>query len=95
MYVVNQNTTGGSDGNGGDAIYVRGTVAGNNTGGFPQPLSGFNGFTSTNSFDSFPLTGLTPGSTLTFGVQGQTGYQSIGAYVDNTIKAVGTFTWLR
>jgi len=28
-------------------------------------------------------------------VQGQTGYQSIGAYVDNTIKAVGTFTWLR
>lgn len=95
MYCVNQNTTGGSDGSGGDAIYVRATLAGSNTGGSPVGLSGSNGFTTTTSSDSFQLTGLTPGGTVAFGVEGKSGYQSIPSYVDNWVKAVATLIWLR
>lgn len=95
MYVVNANTTGGSDGAGGDATYVRATLAGGNTGGSPIGLSGSNGFTTTTSDDSFDLTGLTPGGTVSFTVEGKSGYQSIPAYVDNWVKAVATLIWLR
>lgn len=95
MYAVNQNTTGGSDTNGGDAIYVRATIQSNDTGGSPIGLTGYNGFTTTTSNDTFQLTGLTPGGTVSFGVEGKSGYQSIPAYVDNWIKATATLIWLR
>jgi hypothetical protein len=95
MYVVNQNTTGGSDTNGGDAIYVRATIQSSNTGGSPIGLTGYNGFTTTTSNDTFQLTGLNPGDTVSFGVEGKSGYQSIPAYVDNWIKATATLVWLR
>jgi hypothetical protein len=95
MYCVNQNTTGGSDTTGGDAIYVRATIQGNNTGGSPHGLTGFNGFTTATSNDTFQLTGLTPGGTVAFGVEGKSGYQAIPSYVDNWIKATATLVWLR
>lgn len=95
MYCVNQNTTGGSDTNGGDAIYVRATIQGNNTGGSPHGLTGYNGFTTATSNDTFQLTGLTPGGIVGFGVEGKSGYQAIPSYVDNWIKATATLVWLR
>ena len=95
MYAVNQNTTGGSDTNGGDAIYVRATIQSNNTGGSPHGLTGWNGFTTATSNDTFQLTGLTPGGTVAFGVEGKCGYQPIPSYADNWIKATATLVWLR
>lgn len=95
MYVVNSNTTGGADGTGTEAIYVRLTVGVNQSTATPTGVSGSFGFASTTGQDAFLLSGLTPGGSVTFAVAGKCGYSSIPAYVDNYIIATATLIWLR
>lgn len=95
LYVVNSNTTGGADGTGTEAIYVRLTVGANQSTATPTGVSGSFGFASTTGQDAFLLTGLTPGESVTFAVAGKCGYSSIPAYVDNYIIATATLIWLR
>jgi hypothetical protein len=95
LYVVNQNTTGGADGTGTEAIYIRLSIGTQNSTSTPTGVSGNFGFATSNGGDAFILTGLTPGDTLTFAVAGKCGYVSIPAYVDNYIVATASLTWLR
>lgn len=95
LYVVNTNTTGGADGTGTEAIYVKCALGSSVTTATPTGVSGSNGFATSVGFESFVITGLTPGATLHFGVQGKCGYSSIPTFADNYILGVGTLTWLR
>lgn len=95
LYVVNTNTTGGADGTGTEAIYVRLTVGTNQSTATPTGVSGSNGFASTTGQDAFLLTGLAAGDPVTFAVGGKCGYSSIPTYADNYIIATATLIWLR
>ena len=95
MYAINPRTTGGSNGTGGDALYVRVGVAGNYSTTTPDGVSGSNGFATTITSDSFDLTGLTPGGTIRVSVEGGSAYQSLAAHADNYINVVAQITWLR
>lgn len=95
MYSLNPNTTGGGDGSGTDALYVRVSIGANDSTATPTGISGSGGFATTNTFDAFNLSGLVPGSVLRFSVKGSSGYQSIASNVDNYISAVAQVTWLR
>lgn len=95
MYAINPNTTGGADTTGTDALYVRVSIGGNQSISTPTGVSGSNGFATTISFDAFDLTGLTPGSTLRFSVEGATAYQTFAANAANYITATAQLIWLR
>jgi hypothetical protein len=95
MYAINSRTTGGSDGTGADALFVRVGVAGNFSAATPTGISGSNGFATTTTDDAFDLTGLTPGGTVRVSVEGSSGYQSLAAQADNYINVVASITWLR
>jgi hypothetical protein len=95
MYAINPNTTGGADAAGTDALYVSVGIDGNYSLATPTGISGSNGFATTNSFDSFILTGLTPGSTIRLSALASCAYQPIAASGDNFISAVASISWLR
>jgi hypothetical protein len=95
MYVLNPNTSGGGDGTGQDAIYVKAGFGGSLTTATPTGISGFGGFATTTGFDAFELDGLTPGGSVSLIVQGRSGYQPIASNADNYINSVAAVTWLR
>lgn len=95
MYCRNPNTTGGADGTGTDALYVRPNVAGSTPISTPTGVSGSGGFATAVNFDSFPLSGLTSGSSIHIGVEGASAVASIASDPNNYISLVATISWLR
>jgi hypothetical protein len=95
VFAYNPNTTGGSNGAGGDAIYCMVAVGASFSHANPVGVSGSGGFATSFSGAGFELTGLTPGSTLRLGVYGASAYQSLAANVDNYANAYASLIWLR
>lgn len=95
MYMLNPNNSGGADGTGTDAIYVKAAIDGNFTTATPTGISGSGGFATTFGFDAFELTGLTPGDTIDLIAQGKSGFQTLTASANNYINASAAITWLR
>ena len=95
FYAVNQNTTGGSDTTGSDAIYVKVGIGTALSLATPTGISGGNGYATTVGFDVFELFGLTEGDTLTFTVKVSSGIQALPAYADNYVSGIAAITWLR
>jgi hypothetical protein len=91
----NSNTTGGSNGTGGDAIYSRTSIGGVTGEGLGQPVLGSGSFGSVNSSLSTLLTGLTPGGTVTLQSQTFSGYQNIPANAGNKLTLTALLIWLR
>ena len=95
VFAVNPNTTGGSNGTGGDALDCRVLLNGSGSAGFAWGMSGSNGFTSASSSGSFVFSGLTPGATLSISAQALALYQNLGSNVANKANINATLTWLR
>jgi hypothetical protein len=95
VFAYNPNTTGGSNGTGGDAIYAEVAFAGNYSHANPVGVSGAGGYATSFSAAGFELNGLTPGSTLRLSVYGCSAYQNIAANPDNYANAYASLTWLR
>lgn len=95
LFVYNPNSTGGSDGAGVDALYVQAQVAGNSSTATPTGISGSGGFATTVSSDSFTLTGLAPGATVTLAVQGATGFANLAANAGNYASVAAAVSWSR
>jgi len=95
VYAINPNTTGGSNGTGGDFLDVRVLLNGSGSAGFAIGLSGSNGFTSSSSSGSFVFSGLTPGATLAISAQSLAGWQALGSNVVNKANINATLVWLR
>jgi hypothetical protein len=94
-YAINPNTTGGSNGTGGDILDCRVLLNGSASAGYGIGLSGSNGFTSSSSSGSFHFSGLTPGATLSIATQVLAVYQAFGSNVDNKATINATLIWLR
>jgi hypothetical protein len=94
-YAINPNTTGGSNGTGGDILDCRVLLNGSASTGYGIGLSGSNGFTSSSSSGSFEFSGLTPGATLNIATQVLAVYQAFGSNVDNKATINATLIWLR
>ena len=94
-YAINPNTTGGSNGTGGDILDCRVLLNGSASAGYGIGLSGSNGFTSSSSSGSFEFSGLTPGATLSIATQVLAVYQAFGSNVDNKATINATLVWLR
>lgn len=95
VFAYNPNTTGGSNGTGGDAIYAEVAFGGNYSHANPVGVSGSGGYATSFSAAGFELTGLTPGSTLRLSVYGCSAYQGLGANPDNYANAYASLIWLR
>jgi hypothetical protein len=95
LYVVNTNTTGGGDGAGLEAIYVKVSVGANESTATPTGVSGFNGFATTFANDAFLLEDLTPGSSVSFTLQGKCAYSGVPSYADNYAIASFGLSWSR
>jgi len=95
VYASNPNTTGGSNGTGGDFLDCRVLLNGSGSAGFAIGLSGSNGFTSSSSSGSFVFSGLTPGATLAISAQSLAGWQALGSNVVNKANINATLVWLR
>lgn len=94
-FSYNPNTTGGSNGAGGDAIYCYVALAGMTSHPNPVGVSGSGGYATSFSNTGFELTGLTPGSTIRLSVYACSAYQGLAANVDNYAEANASLTWLR
>jgi hypothetical protein len=99
VFSYNPNTTGGSNGAGGDAIYamVQVTAGGTSQASHANPVgvSGSGGYATSFSAAGFELTGLTGGSTIRLAVYGSSAYAAIASNVDNYANAYASITWLR
>lgn len=96
LYALNPNTTGGSNGSGGDALYVSIRLGSSTaTVATPTGLSGSGGFATTSTDESYSLTGLIPGSTLRLSVLCASGYANLAANTDNRASFSATLLWLR
>ena len=100
LFAYNPNTTGGSNGTGGDALYVAVQVSAPGVAtqvsrANPDGLTGSGGYTSTFSNAGFILSGLTGGSSIRLSAMGCSAYQSLAANVDNYANAFATVTFLR
>lgn len=95
LYVVNTNTTGGGDGAGLEAIYVKVSVGANESTATPTGVSGFNGFATTFANDAFLLEDLTSGSSVSFTLQGKCAYSGVPSYADNYAIASFGLSWSR
>jgi hypothetical protein len=95
VFSYNPNTTGGSNGAGGDAVYCMAQVAGQASHLNPVGVSGSGGYATSFSGAGFNLTGLTGGSTIRLSVYGCSAYQALAANVDNYANAYATVTFLR
>jgi hypothetical protein len=95
VFSYNPNTTGGSNGQGGDAIYAEVAFGGNYSHANPVGVSGSGGYATSFSAAGFELTGLTPGSTLRLSVYGCSAYQGLAANPDNYANAYCSIIWLR
>lgn len=95
VFSYNPNTTGGSNGIGGDAIYCQAGIAGTTSHLNPVGVSGSSGYATSFSNAGFDLSGLTPGSTIRLSVYGCSAYQGLAANVNNYANAWAAITWLR
>jgi hypothetical protein len=100
LFAYNPNTTGGSNGTGGDALYVAVQVSAPGIAtqfsrANPDGLTGSGGYTSTFSNAGFNLTGLTGGSSIRLSVLGCSAYQNLASNPDNYANAYATVTFLR
>ena len=94
-YAVNPNTTGGSNGTGGDALYCATVIGGTSGEVNGDPLSGSNGFTTASSGVSVLKTGLTPGTSIHFEVDAIALYQAFGSDPTNNASLAALLIWLR
>ena len=78
-FVRNTNTTGGSNGAGGNLVYTLVGFGGLFTDAEGWPLSGGGGFTGSGVSDTFDITGLTGGDVLTLSLLVGVGYDTIPA----------------
>lgn len=95
VYAVNPNTTGGTNGAGGDvmaALCAVGSTSGLTAG---VSISGGNGQTSVSCSVAVLLEGLTPGSTVTFATKAQAVLQSFGSNATNQANISASLIWLR
>jgi len=99
VFSYNPNTTGGSNGQGGDAVYcyAQVTTPAGAVGSHANPVgvSGSGGYATSFSSAGFELNGLTPGSTLRLAVYGCSAYQNLAANPDNYANAYASVVWLR
>lgn len=95
VFAYNPNTTGGSNGAGGDAIYCQAAIGGQTSHLNPVGVSGNAGYATSFSNAGFDLSGLTPGSTIRLSVYGASAYQNVAANADNFANAWAALTWLR
>lgn len=95
VYAVNPNTTGGSNGTGGDVLECRIGIGGTFGMAAGVSISGSNGQTSCPAAYAQLLTGLTPGGTVTLVTQSLTGFQAFAANSNNQANLCATLTWLR
>jgi hypothetical protein len=78
-FVRNTNTTGGSNGTGGNLVYTQVGFNGVFTDPEGWPLSGSGGFTGSGVSDTFDVTGLTGGQVLTLSLYVGVGFDTIPA----------------
>lgn len=95
IYANNPNTTGGSDGNGGDAISARTDVGGWNSAWMPEGVSGNGGFSTQSSSLAVLIENLTLGATIHMAELGMSNYQTIAANVNNRAFLSALLIWLR
>ncbi|NUO59004.1 MAG: hypothetical protein HOV78_20275 [Hamadaea sp.] len=96
VFAYNPNTTGGSNGTGGDAYYVIAAIGGQSTNGEePLGVSGNGGYTTVRTADTFIITGLTPGQTIRLSVYGASAYASVASNAANVAKVSAGLSFLR
>jgi hypothetical protein len=95
VFAYDPNTTGGSNGTGGDAIYAQARLGATQSRANPLGVSGNGGFTTSSSAVGYTLSGLTGGSTIRLSVYGSAAYQAIAYNASNYANAYASFTWLR
>lgn len=95
VFSYNPNTTGGSNGAGGDAIYCYVACGVQTSHANPVGVSGNGGYANSFSNAGFEFTGLTPGSVLRLSVYGCSAYQNIASHPDNYANAYASVIWLR
>jgi hypothetical protein len=95
VFAYDPNTTGGSNGTGGDAIYAQARLGATQSRANPLGVSGNGGFTTSSSAVGYTLSGLTGGSTIRLSVYGAAAYQAIAYNASNYANAYASFTWLR
>lgn len=92
MYVINPNTTGGSNTTGGDYLTCRAVFDTVGSSAMPFGVTGSGGGGVATSLGSPNFTGLTPGASIGFSVEGWTSFNPIAANTSNTIYAsLGVF----
>lgn len=94
-FCVNPNTTGGSNGAGGDILELRvtaGSMIGMTNG---VSISGSNGQTGITDHVAALLTGLTPGGSVTLKTQVMSGFQGFGTNPTNQANLSAILIWLR
>lgn len=95
VFSYNPNTTGGSNGAGGDAVYCAVAVGGVYSHANPVGVSGSGGYASSFSGVGTAFSGLAPGSSLRLSVFGCSAYATLGANPDNYANAYASLIWLR
>ena len=94
IFMNNPNTTGGSNGAGGDYIYPQVFMDSYYGASLPKGISGANGAETATTMYSFGETGLTTGQTINFTLQGYTAYQTLPANSSNTAILSVAVSWL-
>ena len=93
--VYNQNTTGGSNGAGGDYVHVQ-TVIGAYAGmGLAETVLGINTSAINSATFSTTLIGLVAGNTFNVSVKAHTDYQTLAASTNNVAEVSGSVLFLR
>jgi hypothetical protein len=95
VFSYNPNTTGGSNGAGGDAIYCYAACGVQTSHANPVGVSGNGGYANSFSSAGFEFTGLTTGQVLRLSVYGCSAYQNIASHPDNYANAYASVIWLR
>ena len=95
VFAYNPNTTGGSNGAGGDALYAAIVLRGVASDTYAVGVSGNGGYATSTAAESFSFTGLTPGSSIRLSVQGASAYASLAANTNNRANGSVTLLWLR
>lgn len=96
MAAYNPNTTGGSNGTGGEYWNCQvSTSPGYGSYSYPIGVSGNGGLASAHTSVAFTLTGLTGGSTLTGQVWGSSSYQAVAANTGNKCSGAFAILWMR
>jgi hypothetical protein len=99
VFSYNPNTTGGSNGAGGDAVYcmVQVTTPAGSQASHANPVgvSGSGGYATSFSAAGFNLAGLSGGDAIRLSVYGCSAYAALAANPDNYANAYGSLIFLR